>query len=287
MELSYLVLFMVGLSLVGVELAIRSWRKLPVDRHETAVSAAVGVAWFAMKGVAGYAGVIASYGWIARWVPWQLDVGNPLTWLSYLLVGDFAYYWVHRAEHRVGVLWAAHVVHHSAEDFGFTTAVRMPPTEILYKPLTGLWAPLLGFPPAMYAPMAAWGLIFGQLQHTQLVGRIPHLDRWVATPSNHRVHHGSNPLYIDRNFGGQTMIWDRLFGTYEPESEPVRFGATESLVSRGVVGTAAGGYPRLAGRIADAVGWRSKVAVALGAPGSSTGCDRSARPGCTPGATTR
>ncbi|MGB3412387.1 MAG: sterol desaturase family protein [Microthrixaceae bacterium] len=269
MELSYLVLFTVGLSLVGVELAIRAWRKLPVDRHETAVSATVGVVWFAMKGIAGYAGVIALYAWIARWVPWQLDLKNPLTWVSYLLVGDFAYYWVHRAEHRVGLLWASHVVHHSAEDFGFTTAVRMPPTEIFYKPLTGLWAPLLGFPPAMYAPMAAWGLIFGQLQHTQLVGRIRHLDRWVATPSNHRVHHGSNPLYIDRNFGGQTMIWDRLFGTYEPESEPVRYGATEKLVDRGVIGTVAGGYPRLLARVAGTVGWRSKMAVALEPPGSA------------------
>ncbi len=269
MDLSYVVLLVTGLSLVGTELALRAWRGISIDPRETAVSAVVGAAWFAVKGMAGYAGVIAVYTWISRWVPWQMSIGNPLTWIAYLLIGDFAYYWVHRAEHSVGVLWASHVVHHSAEDFGFTTAVRMPPTEILYKPLTGLWAPLLGFPPAMYAPMAAWGLIFGQMQHTRLVGRLPRLDRWVATPSNHRVHHGTNPRYLDRNFGGQTMIWDRLFGTYEPEGEQVRFGATEPLANRGVTGTIAGGYPALACRVAATAGWRSKIAVALARPGSA------------------
>jgi sterol desaturase/sphingolipid hydroxylase (fatty acid hydroxylase superfamily) len=177
--------------------------------------------------------------------PWHLDARNPVVWFAYWLVGDFAYYWVHRAEHEYPVLWASHVVHHSAEDFGFTTAVRMPPTEIVYKAVTGLWAPLLGFPPALYAAMTASGLIAGQLQHSRMVGRMGWFDRWFATPSNHRVHHGSNPRYLDKNFGGRTMVWDRMFGTYEPETEPVRYGATEALESDGVWGTILGGYPRL------------------------------------------
>lgn len=267
MVLSYAVLVVAGVLLVVAELVLRRRRSLPIDAHETAVSSAVGVLWFTAKGLVGVAGVVALYAWVAaRWAPWQLDLGSPLTWVAYYLIGDFAYYWVHRAEHRVGALWASHVVHHSAEDFGFTTAVRMPPTEVLYKPLTGLWAPLLGFPPAMYAPMAAWGLLSGQLQHTRLIGSLGVLDRWLATPSNHRVHHGSNPRYLDRNFGGQTMIWDRLFGTYEPEAEPVRYGATEALAGCGVLGTVAGGYPRLVRRIAGASGVRAKAAVAFGAP---------------------
>lgn len=248
MPSSYLVLAVTGILLVLVELAIRRWRHLPIDAHETAVSATVGTIWFATKAVGGATGLVAVYAWVfGRWAPWRLDVGNPLTWVAYLVVGDGAYYWVHRAEHRIPFLWASHVVHHSAEDFGFTTAIRMPPTEVLYKPLTGLWAPLLGFPPQIYAPMAAWGLISGQLQHTQLIGRLGVLDRWLTTPSNHRVHHGSNPRYLDKNFGGQTMIWDRVFGTYEPETETVRYGATETLLNSGVSGTILGGYPRLFG----------------------------------------
>lgn len=246
MPISYIVLAVTGVVLVLTELALRRRRSLDIDLRETAVSATVGALWFSTKAIGGVLGLVLVYSWVFdRIAPWHLDAGNPLVWVAYWVVGDFAYYWVHRAEHEVPLLWASHVVHHSAEDFGFTTAIRMPPTEILYKPLTGLWAPLLGFPPQIYAPMAAWGLISGQLQHTRLVGSLGVLDRWLTTPSNHRVHHGSNPRYLDKNFGGQSMIWDRIFGTYEPESEEVRYGATESLSGRGVWGTVLGGYPRL------------------------------------------
>lgn len=246
MERSLLVLFVVGLVLVASEFVIRHHRNMDIDLHDTWVSAGVGSLWFAAKAIGGYAGLIVVYRWISdQWAPWQLPLNNPLTWIGYWLVGDFFYYWVHRAEHRSRWMWASHVVHHSSTDFGFTTAIRMPPTEILYKPLTGLWAPLLGFPPAMYAAMAAWGLITGQLQHTRIVGSLGVLDRWLATPSNHRVHHGSNQRYLDKNFGGQTMIWDRICGTYEPESEPVVYGVTEPLAGTRVRDVALGGYPAL------------------------------------------
>lgn len=246
MPIAYTVLAVTGVVLVVTELLLRRWRGIGIDARETAVSAAVGSIWFATKAIGGATGLVAVYTSVYEvWAPWHLDIGTPLTWVAYYLVGDFFYYWVHRAEHEMPWLWASHVVHHSAKDFGFTTAIRMPPTEIFYKPLTGLWAPLLGFPPAIYAAMAAWGLISGQLQHTQLVGQLGVLDRWLATPSNHRVHHGSNRLYLDKNYGGQTMIWDRAFGTYQPETEPVIYGATEELLNTGVSGTILGGYPRL------------------------------------------
>ena len=234
-------------TVVIAEVALRRHRNLPMDRHETIVSASVAAIWLGTKAIVGATGLVAVYGAVYdRRAPWHLDVTNPLTWAAYLLVGDFAYYWVHRAEHEIPLLWASHVVHHSAEDFSVLTAIRVPPTEVFYKAAAGVWAPLLGFPPAIYAPMAAWGLISGGLHHTRLIGGLGPLDRWLSTSSsNHRVHHGSNPRYLDKNFGSQTMIWDRLFGTYEPETEPVRYGATEALRNTGVCGTILGGYPRL------------------------------------------
>lgn len=253
-----LLLSATGVVLVITEIVIRRRNNLELDLHETKVSIVVGATWFGMKAVGGYAGLIVIYAEIAeRWSLWHLPLDNPLTWLAYWLIGDFAYYWVHRAEHEIPVLWASHLVHHSSTDFGFTTAIRMPPTEIFYKPITGLWAPLLGFPPAMYGPMSAWGLITGQLQHTRLIGKLGVLDRWFTTPSNHRVHHGSNERYLDRNYGGQTMIWDRLFGTYTAETEAVVYGITTPLPDQGIWTTIKGGYPELIDE------WRGRRALGV------------------------
>jgi alkylglycerol monooxygenase len=226
----FIVLAVVASTLFLVEIVIRHQREMPIDARETSVSATVGVLGYSMKAVVEQLALLAVNFWVAdHLAPWRLPFSNPLTWVAYFVVGDFVYYWIHQAKHRVRILWASHLVHHSAEDFGFTTAVRLSPAEVFYKPFTGLWAPLLGFPPAIYAPMAVLSL---QLQHTEVVGRLGMLDRWFATPSNHRVHHGRNKRYTDKNFGGQTMLWDHLFGTYEPETEPVVYGSTEALTSR-------------------------------------------------------
>lgn len=240
------ILTVTGIFLIISEFVIRHRQNKDIDRHEAKISILVGAVWFGAKAVGGAFGLVTFYAWVSNnWAPWQLPLNNPLTWIAYWLIGDFFYYWVHRAEHKVPALWASHLVHHSSTDFSFITAVRMPPTEIFYKPLTGLWAPLLGFPPAMYGPMSAWGLITGQLQHTQIIGSMGWLDRWLNTPSNHRVHHGTNEQYIDTNFGGQTMLWDRLFGTYEPEVEPVVYGITKPLPDNTLMTAIKGGYPEL------------------------------------------
>ena len=175
----------------------------------------------------------------------DLDWTNPFVWIGIFVGRDFAYYWIHRAEHQVRVLWASHMIHHSLERFSFTSAVRLPWMEAIYKPVLALWVPLLGFHPVAYAAMGAVVLMFGQLQHTELVRRRTALDLVFVTPSAHRVHHGSNPEYIDKNFGSMLIVWDRLFGTYAPETVPVRYG----LIGGKRVATPAqaltGGYPAL------------------------------------------
>jgi sterol desaturase/sphingolipid hydroxylase (fatty acid hydroxylase superfamily) len=150
-------------------------------------------------------------------------------WLALLIAEDFCYYWFHRVHHECRLGWAAHVNHHSSERYNLAVALRQSWTS----PFTGLvfWLPLalLGFHPLMIATHQAISLIYQFWIHTQTFGRLGPLEWVLNTPSHHRVHHGTNPQYIDRNYGGILIVWDRLFGTFEAEGEPVRYGITHQL----------------------------------------------------------
>ncbi len=196
----------------------------------------------------------------------DLDLGNPLVWLAVFVVRDAIYYWVHRAEHRVRVLWASHQVHHSPDTIGFWTAVRVPWMEALYKPWLGLWVPLVGFHPAAFVALDALAAIIGQFQHTEAWRRRTWLDDVFVTPSAHRVHHGSNQAYLDKNFGAVFIVWDRLFGTYQPETEPVRYGLVGGHGLRTVDEVLAGGYPDLWSAVRRLTGTRARVRHLLAPP---------------------
>ncbi len=160
----------------------------------------------------------------------------PTTWgtalVCFLLV-DFTYYWEHRAAHEVNGLWAAyHSVHHSADHFDQTIALRISFVDFFITPLFYLPLVVAGFHPVLVFACLGLVLAWQQWIHTELVGKLPLLDSWLNTPSNHRVHHGRNDIYIDRNYGGVLMIWDRLFGTFARETEKVDFGLVEPLDRR-------------------------------------------------------
>ncbi len=253
--------------MIGVELAIDRHRRRRIDVRDSANSMAIGLGYLGVKVIAGKALGFALYLYLFdHFRLFTLDIRNPLHWIGAWMVGDFIYYWIHRAEHRVRVLWCTHLVHHSSQEFSFTTAVRMPWTEVLYKPLTGLWAPLLGVHPAMGAMMGAVALMIGQLQHTKLIGKLGPLDKILTTPSNHRVHHASNRQYLDRNFGGSTMVWDRLFGTYAPEVEVPVYGLTHELTATTPLGIVAGGYPELLRDLRATPRTRERLLVCAGRP---------------------
>jgi alkylglycerol monooxygenase len=153
------------------------------------------------------------------------------TWLALLLAHDACYYAFHRASHRVRVLWAAHVPHHSSEHYNLTTALRLSWTT----PFTGIpfwWPlPLLGFDPLWILGAHTFSLGYQFCLHTQLVGRLGPLEWVLNTPSHHRVHHGSDAAYIDKNFGGVLIVWDRLFGTFAAERTPPSYGLVHPLRS--------------------------------------------------------
>jgi sterol desaturase/sphingolipid hydroxylase (fatty acid hydroxylase superfamily) len=230
-------------TVVGEQLTALARRRADLAGSLTSVTG--GVAYLAAKGLVskGLMFGVALAVYEHRLV--DLDWTSPAVWIGVFVARDLAYYWIHRAEHRVRVLWASHMIHHSLERFTFTSAVRLPWMESLYKPVLFLWVPLLGFHPAAFAAMGALVLMAGQLQHTELVRRRTVLDLVFVTPAAHRVHHGSNPEYLDKNFGSLLIVWDRLFGTYAAETAPVRFGLVGAKRVTTPAQVLVGGYPSL------------------------------------------
>jgi len=162
----------------------------------------------------------------------------PLVWWSIVLLvflDDHSYYWYHRMSHEIPACWAAHVAHHSSEHYTLATALRQPWTTGWYAWM--FWTPLafLGFHPLWILAAQAASLIYQYWIHTVYIHKLPVFNWVFNTPSHHRVHHGSNPIYIDRNHAGIFILWDRLYGTFEPESEPVRYGITKPVKSHNIV----------------------------------------------------
>jgi alkylglycerol monooxygenase len=154
-------------------------------------------------------------------------------WLLAFLLYDFCYYWNHRLGHERNVLWAAHSVHHQSEEYNLTTALRQTSSGFLLSWVFYLPMAVLGVPPLVFLSVAAMNLLYQFWVHTRHIPKLGWLEWLLITPSNHRVHHAQNPLYMDRNYGGVFIVWDRLFGTFQEEldDEPVVFGVTTPLAS--------------------------------------------------------
>ncbi len=148
-----------------------------------------------------------------------------------IIVADFTYYWMHRSEHRIRLFWANHSVHHSSEEFNFSTALRISWMDSLIEWMFFVPMILIGFSVAEVIVGLVVVVAYQSWIHTEKIGKLGWLDRVLNTPSAHRVHHGSNAQYIDKNYGGILILWDRLFGTYEAENENVRYGITTPIDS--------------------------------------------------------
>jgi len=161
--------------------------------------------------------------------PLRLDPGDWWVWVMLFFADDFSYYWFHRISHESRFFWASHVVHHSSTHYNLSTALRQTWVPMTALPFW-LWMPAVGFEPWMVLLAQSWSLIYQFWIHTERVRKLPRfLEGFLNTPSHHRVHHGSNQVYLDRNYGGILIIWDRLFGTWEPEGERVRYGLTKNI----------------------------------------------------------
>lgn len=193
-------------------------------------------------------------------------------WLLLFLLDDFTYYWFHRANHEVRLFWAGHVNHHSSKYLNLGTALRQGVGERVHKFLFWLWLPLLGFDPAMIITVIGINLFYQFWIHTQAVGKLhPWIEAVFNTPSHHRVHHGSNPRYLDRNHGGVLIIWDRLFGTFsaERDDEPVVYGLTSNIDSDNPWTVLSHEYRAIGRDLRRAESWGDRLRYLLLAPGWS------------------
>jgi len=155
-------------------------------------------------------------------------------WFMLLLLEDFLYYWLHRFDHEIRFFWAVHVTHHSSENLNFTVGFRSSVFQPLYRFIYFIPLALMGFKPIdiifIYSATQIWGIFV----HTKLINKMGWLEYFLVTPSHHRVHHASNPKYLDKNMGMFLIIWDKLFGTFQPELQeneyqPIKFGLTKPI----------------------------------------------------------
>lgn len=202
---------------------------------------------------------------------WNIDV-SVLTLFGAFLLQDFLYYWFHRASHNIHWLWAAHVAHHSSQHMNFSTAFR----QSLMYPVAGMWlfwTPMIvvGFDPVLVFAVVALNLAFQFFVHTKIVGKLGWLEKVFNTPSNHRVHHAINSKYIDRNYAGVLVIWDRIFDTYveEDDKEPCKYGIVGQLNTHNPITISFHQWLHMFKETKRATTWRARYKALFGYPTSS------------------
>jgi sterol desaturase/sphingolipid hydroxylase (fatty acid hydroxylase superfamily) len=234
----------------------------------TTLGLAIGGAPFAILSAVAI-GLVFRAAW--RITPIRLPLWDWRTWAAGFLAVEFAYYWFHRASHRVRWLWATHSVHHSAEELTLLASFRLGWTNLIsggwliYLPLV-----LAGFPPELVAGLQALNLRYQFFLHTEAVGRLGPLEWVFNTPAHHRLHHASNDAYLDRNYGGVLIVFDRLFGTVATESpaDPPRYGLAHRAASTNPLRVAFGEWGSMLRDAMQAPDWRSRIAALFAPPGA-------------------
>lgn len=268
---------LIFLGVAAVFAALEAWLRLRSGRgyDRAALLGTLGVAagQLLFNGLAGVAiGALYLAAWV--WTPLKAPLDAPWSWALLFLLSEFLYYWQHRCSHEMRWLWASHSVHHSTEELTLPAALRLGWTG----PVSGLWVfflplPLLGWHPAAVAAVLAINLRFQYFLHSELPPWLGPLEWIFNTPSAHRVHHASNPAYLDKNFGGVLIIFDRLFGTYarEAKTDPCRFGLTDPVRSHNPFVIAFHEWRRLFQAMRRAGTLPGALREALGYPGERPG----------------
>jgi sterol desaturase/sphingolipid hydroxylase (fatty acid hydroxylase superfamily) len=217
--------------LIAIEafLVIRENRE-NFDRKDTWANIFIGfasVVWGALFGLVTSLIYITVY----NFAPFKMPMETIWAWAILLFVDDFAYYWFHRISHEVRFFWNFHVVHHSSNQYNLSVAVRQSWFSGIAHWIFYLPVAFLGFPLWAFVTMHGLNLIYQFWIHTNLIGKLGFLEKVLNTPSHHRVHHGVNNQYLDKNYAGIFIIWDKLFGTFIEESEKPRYGIIKPLTS--------------------------------------------------------
>jgi sterol desaturase/sphingolipid hydroxylase (fatty acid hydroxylase superfamily) len=195
-------------------------------------------------------------------------------WVLLLFATDFVWYWYHRLGHEINVLWAFHIVHHQSEDYNLSTAARVTNFQSLVRNIFWTVLPFLGFRPEMVTTILVVHGGYSFFTHTEVIGKLGWLEKVLITPSHHRVHHASDPEYLDKNYGDIFVFWDKLFGTFKSEDKKPRYGLTKSLESYSFLWQHFHYLMELAYRFTQTKGIRQKLTLLFGKPEAMNGNER-------------
>ncbi|NQX41535.1 Sterol desaturase/sphingolipid hydroxylase, fatty acid hydroxylase superfamily [Pedobacter steynii] len=253
--------------LIGIELAWNFYRKLNYYRFNDSIANLSQGIGQQLTGIFMKTALFFGYKYIFE--NWRLfDLPQSIwIWIILFIGVDFFYYWFHRMSHQVNALWAAHIVHHQSEEYNLTVALRQSWFQgwfswVFYLPLA-----FAGFDPIMFLTLSSFNTLYQFWIHTRAIKSMGPLEWILNTPSHHRVHHGSNPKYIDRNHAGTLIIWDRIFGTFQKEEEEVYYGITTPLASWNPIWANVHYWDELLKTARQSPRWMDKINVFLKPPG--------------------
>lgn len=257
----YFFLFNLGLIIIEVLLDFftskeRRWKDTAANFTIFAINQLLEKTIYGAVGIIG----LMPFHWIT---PFSIEV-NTWTWVAAFFAADFTYYWMHRLEHEHRILWASHSVHHSSEDYNLSVSMRLSIVESLFEWIFLVPMVLIGFTPFQ----AIVGLILvAQYQtwiHTEKIVKLGWLDEVFNTPSVHRVHHGSNRKYLDKNYGGVLIIWDKVFGTFQREEEKVVYGLTKNINTNNPIKINFIEYQNIWNEVKRCRNWKDRLRIIFG-----------------------
>jgi len=256
-------IFLFNLAITGLEVALDLFTKKERRWKDTAANCAIFVinqllekTTFASLGLIG---LLPFY--------WLTPIEIPMTWWSWglaLLAADLTYYWMHRLEHEHRILWASHSVHHSSQDYNLTVGFRLCIIEGLFEWIFLIPMILLGFNPFQAIISLVLVAQYQHWIHTERIVKLGWLDEVFNTPSVHRVHHGSNNQYLDKNYGGVLMVWDKMFGTFQREDETVVYGLTRNIHTNNPISINISEFRNLWADVRKCRGVRDKLKIIFG-----------------------
>jgi len=192
---------------------------------------------------------------------------NWVYWVALFFLVDFAYYWAHRMSHEINLFWGGHVVHHQSEEYNLSVALRQSSFQVVWTFAFNLPLALLGFKTLDLALMAALNTLYQFWIHTDTIKKLGFLEYFLNTPSHHRVHHGRDPKYIDKNHAGSLIIWDKMFGTFQAEEEPPTYGITKPINSWNAVWANFSHYVEMGKDLKRIEKWGDKIKYLFKKPG--------------------
>src|ERR1043165_5330967 len=190
-----------------------------------------------------------------------------LYWLGLFLLTDLAYYWAHRMSHEINLFWGGHVVHHQSEEYNLSVALRQSSFQVVWTFAFSLPIAVLGFQTTDFILISALNTLYQFWIHTEAINKMGWFEYVFNTPSHHRVHHGRNPKYIDKNHAGSLIIWDKMFGTFQPEEERPTYGITKPINSWNAAFANFSHYVEMGKDLKQITSWKDKIKYLFMKPG--------------------